>query len=97
MKTLLATAVLASAMLTWLPDAASAQSCRELRRACEMKDQLGERGEGNCRRFRAQCGGFRDSPRGDRCERLRRACLFKEERGERGEGNCRRFREECGR
>jgi hypothetical protein len=29
--------------------------CAELRRACLNKDRLGEQGEGNCRRYRAQC------------------------------------------
>jgi hypothetical protein len=29
--------------------------CDELRRACLNKDRLGEQGEGNCRRYRAQC------------------------------------------
>ena len=37
---------------------ASAQSCNTLRQACLMKDSLGEQGQGNCKRFRAQCGGF---------------------------------------
>ena len=89
------------AAMTWAAPAAEAQSCRELRRACEMKDSLGERGEGNCRRFRERCGGGFEGGGGggssNRCERLRRACMFKDERGQRGEGNCRRFREECGR
>jgi hypothetical protein len=31
--------------------------CRELRRACVYKRELGERGEGNCARYRAECGG----------------------------------------
>ena len=35
--------MLFSLLLVLVPQAASAQSCRELRRACEMKDQLGER------------------------------------------------------
>jgi hypothetical protein len=65
--------------------------CSELRRACEMKDSLGERGAGNCRRYREECGGGHRSY----CEQLRKACMYKEERGERGEGNCRRYREEC--
>ena len=30
--------------------------CRRLRRACEFKDERGERGEGNCRRYRRECG-----------------------------------------
>jgi hypothetical protein len=29
--------------------------CDELRRACLNKERLGEQGEGNCRRYRAQC------------------------------------------
>ena len=29
--------------------------CRELRLACLNKDQLGERGEGNCRQYRETC------------------------------------------
>jgi hypothetical protein len=66
--------------------------CERLRRACIYKHERGEAGEGNCRRYRAECGG-----RSSYCERLRRACVFKEERGEVGEGNCRRYRAECGR
>ena len=64
--------------------------CEELRRACEFKHQLGEEGEGNCRRYREECG----RPQYD-CRELRRACEFKHERGEEGEGNCRRYRELC--
>ena len=30
--------------------------CRRLRRACEFKDQRGQTGEGNCRRYRQECG-----------------------------------------
>jgi hypothetical protein len=30
--------------------------CRRLRRACEFKHERGEAGEGNCRRYRQQCG-----------------------------------------
>ena len=32
--------------------------CRRLRRACEFKYQRGEAGEGNCARYRRECGGF---------------------------------------
>lgn len=66
--------------------------CERLRRACEHKDARGEEGEGNCRRYREECG-----ERASYCERLRRACEHKEVRGEEGQGNCRRYREECGR
>jgi hypothetical protein len=31
------------------------QDCEELRRACLHKDELGEEGEGNCRRYRETC------------------------------------------
>jgi hypothetical protein len=41
--------------------------CDQLRRACENKDSLGEVGEGNCRRFREECGRvYRDSGYGER-------------------------------
>jgi hypothetical protein len=33
----------------------SGSECRELRQACLNKDQLGERGEGNCRTYRNLC------------------------------------------
>ena len=64
--------------------------CERLRRACVYKEERRELGEGNCRRYRAECGG-----RVSYCERLRRACIYKEERGETGLGNCQRYREEC--
>ena len=64
--------------------------CERLRRACAYKEQRGEVGEGNCHRYRAECGR-----RLSYCGQLRRACLYKEERGEAGEGNCRRYRHEC--
>jgi hypothetical protein len=65
--------------------------CERLRRACFYKEERGEVGEGNCRRYREECGN-----RQSYCERLRRACVYKEYRGEVGEGNCRRYRRECG-
>ena len=35
--------------------------CARLRRACEFKHERGEAGEGNCRRYRRECGfGYRD-------------------------------------
>lgn len=50
-------------------DAASEQSliehaqygryCARLRRACEFKHERGEMGEGNCRRYRRECGRSR--------------------------------------
>src|SRR5262245_39133410 len=33
------------------------ERCRRLQRSCDMRDALGERGQGNCRRFREECGG----------------------------------------
>jgi hypothetical protein len=67
--------------------------CEELRRACEMKDRLGERGMGNCREYRESCQ--RRPPRAELCRELRAACLNKDRLGEQGEGNCRRYRETC--
>jgi hypothetical protein len=32
--------------------------CRRLRRACEFKYERGEAGEGNCARYRRECGGY---------------------------------------
>ena len=33
----------------------SERTCRRLRRDCMLKDERGERGEGNCRRYRRAC------------------------------------------
>jgi hypothetical protein len=66
--------------------------CEQLRLACENKDRLGERGEGNCRTYRETCQ--RPVAR-NVCGELREACLNKERLGEQGEGNCRRYRETC--
>jgi hypothetical protein len=66
--------------------------CGQLRRACENKDALGERGEGNCRRYRETC---QRPVRRDVCDELRQACLNKDQLGEQGEGNCRRYRQTC--
>ena len=33
----------------------SGGQCRELRRACLHKEELGEEGQGNCRRYRQIC------------------------------------------
>lgn len=65
--------------------------CARLRRACEFKHERGEAGEGNCRRYRQECGN-----RVSYCEQLRRACVYKDYRGESGQGNCHRYRSECG-
>jgi hypothetical protein len=62
--------------------------CEELRLACENRRQLGEQGEGNCRRYRETCHW-------QFCRELRQACQHKGELGERGEGNCRKYREIC--
>ena len=34
----------------------SGRYCARLRRACEYKEERGEQGEGNCRRYRRECG-----------------------------------------
>ena len=36
----------------------SERTCRRLRRQCVNKDARGERGEGNCRRYRSVCQRF---------------------------------------
>ncbi len=65
--------------------------CERLRWRCEHKYELGQEGEGNCRRYREECGG-----RERYCARLRWQCEHKYQLGQEGEGNCRRYREECG-
>ena len=82
-----ALAIAAAVALFSIPVPASSQSCEELRLACEMKDQLGERGAGNCRRYRETC---QRRSRREMCQELRQACLMKDQLGERGAGNCRR-------
>jgi hypothetical protein len=37
------------------PVGVSPHECEELRRSCTHKDELGEQGEGNCRRYRESC------------------------------------------
>ncbi len=73
-------------------DGRGGRQCEQLRLACENKDALGERGEGNCRRYRETC---QRPVRRDVCAELRQACLYKNELGEQGAGNCRRYRETC--
>lgn len=75
------------------PGRGESGQCRELRLACENKAQLGERGEGNCRRYRQICQ--QPAPQQVDCRELRRACMYKEELGEQGGGNCRRYRQLC--
>jgi hypothetical protein len=75
-----------------IDDGRSRGRCDQLRRACENKDQLGERGEGNCRTYRETC---QRPVRRDVCADLRAACMNKDRLGEQGEGNCRRYRETC--
>jgi hypothetical protein len=89
-------------LLVGLTDVVFAQNCRELQRTCEMKDALGERGQGHCRRFREACQrpsfdrpSFERVSTGQVCAKLRAHCLYKDELGERGQGNCRRYREMC--
>lgn len=37
------------------PGESQQQDCEELRSACLHKEELGEQGEGNCRRYREMC------------------------------------------
>ena len=39
--------------------AQSERYCARLRRACKYKEERGEQGEGNCRRYRNECGRWR--------------------------------------
>jgi hypothetical protein len=80
----------AMAMLIVLPASAYAQSgrCEELRLACEHKDQLGEKGAGDCRTYRQACSW-------QVCRQLRYQCLHKDQLGGEGQGFCERYRETC--
>jgi hypothetical protein len=50
----------ASPQQTLVEHAQSSRYCARLRRACEFKHERGEAGEGNCQRFRRECGyGYR--------------------------------------
>jgi hypothetical protein len=50
----------AAAQQILLEQAQSSRYCARLRRACEFKHERGEAGEGNCRRYRSECGfGYR--------------------------------------
>ena len=42
---------------TPLPSSGYGADCRELRQACLHKEELGEQGQGNCRRYREVCQG----------------------------------------
>jgi hypothetical protein len=46
------------------------QDCEDLRRACIDKDAMGERGQGNCKRYRSKCGIDQAY-----CARLIRICM----------------------
>ena len=43
------------------------RQCDELRRACLNKDKLGEKGEGNCQKYRTECksSGYRAPERSE--------------------------------
>lgn len=64
--------------------------CQRLRYRCLHKWERDEIGNGNCRRYREECGHR------NYCQRLRYHCYNKERLGEEGEGNCRRYHRECG-
>lgn len=75
---------------------AQSESCAQLRRACEMKNSLGETGQGNCRAYRERCGRGGEINRiRPNCQQLRAACMYKNETGQVGQGNCQRYRESC--
>jgi hypothetical protein len=81
------TIVIAIALLGFATSAQAQTDCSDLIQACQMKRQLGEQGQGNCKAARA-C-------QRQLCGELRQACLHKQELGEQGQGNCRRYRETC--
>lgn len=64
--------------------------CDDLRQACLDRDAMGERGQGNCRRFRDRCGV---SP--DYCARLLETCIQAKALGLKHERSCRHYRLEC--
>jgi hypothetical protein len=53
------TAMEAPALVQFAQYREESRYCRRLRRACEFKDVRGETGEGNCRRYRRECGRYR--------------------------------------
>jgi hypothetical protein len=79
--------------LGMLTNGASAQSCPQLRFACEHKVELGQEGYGNCQRYRERCERRVIE---DPCAKLKYLCEHKAELGQEGLGNCKRFRQECG-
>lgn len=56
--------------------------CESLRRACLYKRELGEVGQGNCRRYQLECGGQDYGPP-------------RYDRGYRGAGRCEYWRNRC--
>ena len=73
--------------------------CEELRRACLYKRELGEAGQGNCRRYQAECGGRNYGPpryapdyRGPgRCQYWRNRCANAYGWGTKGWHDCMRY------
>ena len=75
-------------LMIGLPSAAMADDqCEELRIGCQMKRQLGEVGQRNCRQHR-ECMA-------QACPDLRQACMHKGKLGEKGQGNCKTYRDTC--
>ena len=65
--------------------------CRDLRRACEMKDELGE-GNENCVRYQRDCSP--NTPHVN-CVWIRTGCLWAEELGLNHRTVCQSYRENC--
>jgi hypothetical protein len=76
-----------------VPTSSYAQSCSELRLACEHKDRLGEEGQGNCKVYRETC--LHRVSIYQTCRHLRYQCLHKDQLGLEGQGTCERYRETC--
>jgi hypothetical protein len=92
-KALIAASAALMIVSMWGVAPSQAQSCTELRLACEHKDQIGEQGAGNCQRYRETCE--RRESRHAMCQRLRFDYLHKDRMGLEGEGVCRQYREAC--
>ena len=90
MRSLAFAIVIAAASQAFAPISTFAMSgrCEELRLACEHKDQLGERGGGDCRAYRMTC--LRQM-----CRELRWQCIHKEATGGQGQGYCQNYRDNC--
>ena len=90
-KTFIAASAAIIAFSVWGAAPGQASVCSELRLACQHKGSVGEKGEGNCKKYRETC----TQPSQPSCRTLRYQCLHKESLGDVGEGVCARYRSAC--